>query len=230
MNATALAEQFNVIGRQLEAGDHRLIMRQARALLEAEAMAEALDFLRSAEQRHSEVGPLAEGLQSYMRSGGQALVLVAEQAWRSGCDQEQRVERQIQAATSQRDLGALLSVAVKQSRDLAEGRPYQPIEQGPIALETPPPAPRDEGLMTRDIHLPELEDEGTPAPRPGAVATPIGDQPTPMASPSAAHPMAPSAPEAPVEQKPGISGKVVVAEIIVIVALGYLTVKLMLEA
>ncbi|MFN3198569.1 MAG: hypothetical protein ACE366_09180 [Bradymonadia bacterium] len=237
MNATALAEQFNTVGQQLEASEHRLILRQARALLEAEADAEAMGFLRTAASIHGELGPLVGQLEAYFQGGGQSLVLVSDQAWRTGCAHERRFEQQIDAGTQRRDLASLMSIAVQQSAGAAQGQPFTPISAGPVAPETPPPAPRDEGLMVRDINLPELDEESS-MPRPGAVATPIPktsalpqvtDQ-TPAAQQAAqAVAQSPATPTAPA-QKPGVSGKLVVGVVLLLVAVGYGIVRYMLNA
>jgi hypothetical protein len=173
MQQGQLAQQFNDAGRTLSAAGHRVVVRRARAMLEADDARGAVEFLLRARDAvgpaGGSVGGLVDGLQSFLESGGSTRALVVDPAWVEGTATESRASRLIDAATAG-DGRVLLDQLVGQQRALATGEVLKPTPSGVMVPSSLPPLP---GRM--------------PAPAPASAATPEAPDPSaPAASAQAA--------------------------------------------
>ncbi|MCB9528972.1 MAG: hypothetical protein H6701_11385 [Myxococcales bacterium] len=227
MQHAALADRFNAASRGLEAKGHRVVVRRARALLEAGDAAGAIDFLEDAGSRmvDAELEGLADALRAWQREGGDARALVTVPAWVEGVAHEQRLGRFLAHATANADLGALAARLAEQQAGLASGAPLPAEPPAQVAPDQLPPLPgkdverpgaaianifpdarRPRAAVEAPSDLTErpLDLDGTPAAEvaPAAVSAPppavAASAPPPAIEPSAPPPaIEPSAPPAP---------------------------------
>ncbi|MCB9534844.1 MAG: hypothetical protein H6704_01120 [Myxococcales bacterium] len=226
MQHAALADRFNAASRGLEAKGHRVVVRRARALLEAGDAAGAIDFLEDAGSRmvDAELEGLADALRAWQREGGDARALVTVPAWVEGVAHEQRLGRFLAHATANADLGALAARLAEQQAGLASGAPLPAEPPAQVAPDQLPPLPgkdverpgaaianifpdarRPRAAVEAPSDLTErpLDLDGTPAAEvaPAAVSAPppaVAASAPPAIEPSAPPPaIEPSAPPAP---------------------------------
>lgn len=144
MQHAALAERFDDVGRTLEAGGHRIIIRKARALIEAGDFDAAVEFLEAAarRQRGLSLDKLAEAVTDFATDGGDLDALVAHPKWSRARDREDQTAKLIDEAT-RGDLAALAGALARQQRALADGEPIAVIEPAapvePVAVDEPAP-------------------------------------------------------------------------------------------
>lgn len=145
MPHASLAEQFNVASEELAAQGHRVLVRRARALLEAGDSEGALDFLDDAAGRlgSTRLLGLAEGLRGWHDSGGQTAALVSDPTWMEGEAREQRFARLVSQAASG-GLSALADVLAAQQRALAGGEALPAEPAARLAPDQMPPLPGKE--------------------------------------------------------------------------------------
>lgn len=143
MQHSALADRFNEASRGLETKGHRVVVRRARALLEAGDAAGAVDFLDDAGSRmiDADLQGLADALRAWQRDGGDARSLVTLPAWVEGVAHEQRLGRFITHATASADLGALTERLAEQQIGLASGAPLPAEPPAQVAPDQLPPLP-----------------------------------------------------------------------------------------
>ncbi len=143
MQHAALADRFNAASRGLEAKGHRVVVRRARALLEAGDAAGAIDFLEDAGGRmaDADLQGLADALRAWQRDGGDARQLVTVPAWVEGVAHEQRLGRFLAHATASADLGALAARLAEQQAGLASGAPLPAEPPAQVAPDQLPPLP-----------------------------------------------------------------------------------------
>lgn len=135
MQHAALAERFDDAGRQLEASGHRIIVRKARALVEAGDLDGAVAFLEEAgkRQRSDSIDALAEALTEWAVGDGDVDALKAESSWSRARDREDRAATLIAEATAAGDLAGLTASLARQQAALAA---HEPIDLGPVAAPT----------------------------------------------------------------------------------------------
>lgn len=135
MQHAALAERFDDAGRQLEASGHRIIVRKARALVEAGDLDGAVAFLEEAgkRQRSDSIDALAEALTEWAVGDGDVDALKAESSWSRARDREDRAATLIAEATAGGDLAGLTASLARQQAALAA---HEPIDLGPVAAPT----------------------------------------------------------------------------------------------
>lgn len=143
MQHSALADRFNEASRGLETKGHRVVVRRARALLEAGDAAGAVDFLDDAGSRmiDADLQGLADALRAWQRGGGDARALVTLPAWVEGVAHEQRLGRFIAHATAHADLGVLAERLAEQQAGLASGAPLPAEPPAQVAPDQLPPLP-----------------------------------------------------------------------------------------
>ncbi|MCB9542007.1 MAG: hypothetical protein H6703_06135 [Myxococcales bacterium] len=162
MQHAALAERFDDVGRTLEAGGHRIIIRKARALIEAGDFDAAVEFLEAAarRQRGLSLDKLAEAVTDWATDDGDVDALVAHPKWRRARDREDQISKLIDEAT-RGDLGALAGALARQQRALADGEtiaavePSAPVE--PVAAEKPAVAEKPITLEKPAVEKPAVE-------------------------------------------------------------------------
>jgi cell division septation protein DedD len=164
MEATQLAQQFNDARLDLERRGHRVVVRRARAFLEAGELDAAVDFLARARASMGSdrvVSGLAEALRVFQSEGGDAARLVTAPAWVEGQAQERRFSRLVESNLEGGGVGALVAALARQQTALAEG---EPLAAPPARLVEPsalPPLPRSPAAAA----LAELElDDAQAAP------------------------------------------------------------------
>lgn len=145
MEATQLAQQFNDARLDLERRGHRVVVRRARAFLEAGELEAAVDFLTRARASMGSdrvVSGLADALRVFQSEGGDAARLVTAPAWVEGQAQERRFSRLVEANLEGAGVGALVGALARQQKALADG---EPLAAPPARLIEPsalPPLPR----------------------------------------------------------------------------------------
>ena len=152
MEATQLAQQFNDARLDLERRGHRVVVRRARAFLEAGELEAAVDFLTRARASMGSdrvVSGLADALRVFQSEGGDAARLVTAPAWVEGQAQERRFSRLVEANLEGAGVGALVGALARQQKALADG---EPLAAPPARLIEPsalPPLPRSPAAAAR---------------------------------------------------------------------------------
>lgn len=160
MQHAALAERFDEVGRTLEAGGHRIIIRKARALIEAGDFDAAVEFLEAAAQRQRglSLDVLAEAVTEWATDGGDVDALISDPKWKRGREREDRVSVLIGEAMSG-DLRALAGALAQQQRALAEGKLIEGLADEPVvsAPLTPPVEPIAPTIEKPAVEKPAFE-------------------------------------------------------------------------
>lgn len=217
MQHSALAEQFNQTGASLSSMGHRVVVRKARAFIEAGALDKAIGFLEAAEQAVGRSArPLTEAARAFAAAGGDVEALLADPAWKAGTEADNAIAIQIAAATTG-DLGTL----ARNLETLAQGG--EVATPSIAAAETPAAEPVAESVAepiakpdpamlsaepspTPDFGAPDLElNSAPPAPvdaelSPAAVEAPV----------SVPAPASPAQVKAPSQKSAGVSKQTLV--------------------
>ena len=104
MQAQTLAEQFNDVSAELERRGHGVVVRRARAFIEAGRVADAVEFLHRAQASMASdraVAGLSSGLRAFHEAGADAAALARTTAWREGVEREAQVALQDAARREQ---------------------------------------------------------------------------------------------------------------------------------
>ena len=117
MQAQTLAEQFNDVSAELERRGHGVVVRRARAFIEAGRVADAVEFLQRAQASMASdraVASLSSGLQAFQETGADATALSHTPTWRAGVEREAQVARAVDTHLSRsglRDVAVALGAA-----------------------------------------------------------------------------------------------------------------------
>jgi thioredoxin-like negative regulator of GroEL len=126
MQAQTLAEQFNDVSAELERRGHGVVVRRARAFIEAGRVADAVEFLHRAQASMASdraVAGLSSGLRAFHEAGADAAALARTTAWREGVEREAQVAHAVDTHMSR---SGLLPRARRQSQRLSRSRPPDP--------------------------------------------------------------------------------------------------------
>jgi|GEM_PF-3241663 hypothetical protein len=107
MQAQTLAEQFNDVSAELERRGHGVVVRRARAFIEAGRVADAVEFLHRAQASMASdraVAGLSSGLRAFHEAGADAAALARTTAWREGVEREAQVAHAVDTHLSRSGL------------------------------------------------------------------------------------------------------------------------------
>ena len=183
MDKAALAQQFNSASEALDAVGHKIIVRRARAFLEAGEVDGAIAFLEEAHERLSQngidIGALVDGLKAFRVDGGDVDRLVTEPAWLEGSGLENHLPRLVESAVSGGDLRGLIQTLAEQQRALAAGEPLGVVPEPKMAPEELPPLPMADELSAMEEVVP-LEAPDEPSLSVNEVVAEVADAPAPV--------------------------------------------------
>jgi len=117
MQAQSLAEQFNDVSADLQRRGHGVVVRRARAFIEAGRVADAVEFLQRAQASMASdraIAGLSSGLQAFHDAGEDAVALSRTPAWREGVAREAQVALAVDTHLSRsglRDVAVALGAA-----------------------------------------------------------------------------------------------------------------------
>lgn len=205
MQNAALAERFDDAGQELEAGGHRIIIRRARALVEAGDLDGAVAFLEEAgkRQRSTSIDSLAEALTEWAVGEGDVDALKTEPAWSRGRTREDHAAALIAEATTG-DLATLTASLARQQAALAAQEPVEiPAVEPPVAATDAADVPAADVPAAAvekpgDLEAREPDFEGDAAPSSGLSL----DKPSTDAAPDEVPADAPPVDEAPADEGP----------------------------
>ncbi len=140
MQQAALAARFDEVGAGLAEDGHLIIVRKARAFLEAGDLDGARAFLDRAADYVPAATPLAEGLRSWADAGGVLDELVTDPGWVERGARDERAARFI-GSVARGDLRVLGAALADQQRGLATGDALPAVPSAQMAPEEMPPLP-----------------------------------------------------------------------------------------
>jgi hypothetical protein len=164
MDNAALAQSFNKSSSALNQQGHLIVVRRARALVEAANITAAAAFLDEAATLGSlpDARDLATSLRSWQAAGGLASALCAEPLWDAGGTHDAYLSEQLRQATSG-DLSEMMGELVRQQRAVNAGEALPPAPEpssatahtlGSIFGESEPSKPA--AVVEAETHLKPL--------------------------------------------------------------------------
>ena len=117
MQAQTLAEQFNDVSAELQRRGHGVVVRRARAFIEAGRVADAVEFLQRAQASMTAdraVAGLSSSLRAFHDTGEDAAALARTTAWRDGVEREAELGQAVDTHLSRsglRDVAVALGAA-----------------------------------------------------------------------------------------------------------------------